>query len=131
MPRRRFDMSLRTATALTALLAASLSTGCGQSTLAAHGDAERGKIVILRGACGSCHRIPGISLADGLAGPPLAGFGGRTVIAGFLPNTPDNLTRWLLDPQGVAPGSAMPAAVLNARDARDAAAYLETLRKAA
>ena len=91
------------------------------------GDPHRGAQVILRGACGSCHVIPGISLANGVAGPSLAGMGARSVVAGVLANTPQNMAAWLRDPQRFVPGAAMPADVLNDQEARDAAAYLATL----
>ena len=45
---------------------------------------------------------------DGPVPPPLDGFRKRAMIAGRLPNTGDNLTRFVLDPQGVSPGIAMP-----------------------
>jgi cytochrome c len=90
----------------------------------------RGQQVVGRSACGSCHVIPGAPLADGMAGPSLAGLGQRAIIGGALPNTTANLALWLRDPQRFAPGGAMPATALSQADARDAAAYLETLRKA-
>lgn len=49
----------------------------------------------------------------------------------MLSNTPEHMAQWLADPQRFAPGSAMPKDVLNAQDARDAAAYLETSRPGA
>ena len=88
------------------------------------GDAAAGAIWIGRSGCGSCHQIPGIMHANGLVGPPLAHFSKRTIIAGYLPNTPDNLARWIQHPQQVAPGNAMPEAGLSDREARDIAAYL-------
>ena len=51
----------------------------------------------------------------------------RTLIAGRLPNTPDNLRRWLVDPQGVKPHSAMPASGVGEADALAIAAYLARL----
>lgn len=112
--------------------AAALLAGCGAPPRgSAIGDPGRGADVILRGACGSCHAIPGIPLADGRAGPSLAGLGDHVVIGGVLANTPGHLALWLEDPQRFAPGSAMPKAVLSRQDARDAAAYLETLRTGA
>jgi cytochrome c1 len=92
------------------------------------GDPAHGKVVMLRQACGSCHQIPGFLWADGVAGPPLAGIARRAVIAGVLPNTSDNMVRWLRFPQAVAPGNAMPDMGLSEADARDVAAYLEGLR---
>jgi cytochrome c1 len=41
-----------------------------------------------------------------------------------LPNTPDNLVRWLRDPQAVSPQTIMPDLGLGEPQARDIAAYL-------
>lgn len=84
--------------------------------------------MIVAKGCGSCHTIPGIYTARGLVGPPLMFFSRRTMIAGELPNTPDNLVRWIRDPKLVEPGTAMPDLGLTDREARDVAAYLYTLR---
>ncbi|RZJ60905.1 MAG: cytochrome c [Acidovorax sp.] len=72
-------------------------------------------------------------LADGTGpaayvGPPLDGFGKREIIAGVLPNSPDNLERWLVHTQSIKPGTAMPELGVAPRDARDMAAFLVTLR---
>ena len=56
------------------------------------------------------------------------GFGRRTYIAGMLSNTPQNLIRWLRNPQGVVPGNAMPNMGVTDAQARDLAAYLYTIR---
>ena len=61
-------------------------------------------------------------------GPPLAGIASRAYIAGVLPNEPDNMLRWLLDPRAVDSLTAMPATGLSESQARDVAAYLYTLR---
>jgi cytochrome c len=63
-----------------------------------------------------------------MVGPPLTMFARRAYIAGRLPNVPDNLIRWLQDPQGVEPGTAMPNLGVGPPVARDMAAYLYTLR---
>jgi mono/diheme cytochrome c family protein len=92
------------------------------------GDASRGKVAIQQYACGTCHVIPGITGADKPVGPPLEGFARRGFIAGILPSTPENLEKFLRDPQEVSPESAMPDLGVSARDARDISAYLLTLR---
>ncbi len=97
-------------------------------TVATGGDAYQGKKVIEEKGCGSCHTIPGIYTARGVVGPPLFFFSRRTMIAGELPNTPDNLVRWIKDPKLVEPGTAMPDLGLTDSEARDVAAYLYTLR---
>jgi cytochrome c len=107
-----------------------LLTGCRGASDAQKvtGDAAAGEIVITRQACGSCHTIPGIELANGLVGPPLTNFASRQMIAGALPNTASNLAAFLRSPQSVVKGGAMPDMDLTGRQARDAAAYLLTLK---
>jgi cytochrome c1 len=71
--------------------------------------------------------IPGISGASGTVGPPLTDFSHRGYIAGELPNNGPNLIRWIMDPQAVEPGTAMPDLGIGQSEARDIAAYLFTL----
>jgi cytochrome c2 len=92
------------------------------------GNSQRGAVLVADLGCGACHSIPGIRGARGRVGPPLDNIGERTIVAGLLPNTPDNLMTWLKTPQSVVPGNAMPNMGLNDHDARDVAAYLYTLR---
>lgn len=92
------------------------------------GDVDRGAFAISQAQCGSCHAIPGVAGADGMSGPPLAGFARRSVIAGVIANTPAGLVAWLRAPQAAVPGNAMPDMDLSERQARDVAAYLYTLR---
>ncbi len=116
-----------------ALFCTAVLAGClgGQQTSndlnGAIGNPRDGKKLIVSYGCGSCHTIPGIYTARGLVGPPLYFFGRRTMIAGELPNTPENLTRWLLNPRSVEPNTAMPAVGLSTQQAQDVTAYLETL----
>jgi cytochrome c1 len=92
------------------------------------GDPHAGRQALGRKPCGRCHQIPGVTGARGKIGPPLTAFAGRVYIAGRLNNNPDNLVRWLLDPQSVDPETAMPPTGLSDRQARDIAAYLYTLQ---
>lgn len=105
------------------------SAGCGraQASVVAGGDVDRGRASLSAMGCGSCHTIPGVGGAKGLVGPPLTGIGSRSIIAGELPNTPDNLMRWIQDPTGVEPRTAMPNMHIGDQEARDIAAYLYTL----
>ena len=121
----------RICTGLAAFALAALA-GCGSSIPGSApfsgADANRAPALIDRYGCGSCHTISSVRGADGLVGPSLSGFGARRTIAGRLPNTPRNLTRWLLDPQRIKPGDVMPDVGLSAADARDIAAYLDANR---
>lgn len=95
--------------------------------LGVRGNPHEGRKLIVSYSCGACHVIPGIYTARGLVGPPLNFFGRRTMIAGELPNSPDNLVRWLRNPKAVEPGTAMPNLGLSQQQAQDIAAYLYTL----
>ena len=100
----------------------------GSSPNVRGGDAQRGLDVIEEAGCGSCHTIPGVRNARGLVGPPLLWWSRRTFIAGELPNTPENLVRWIRSPESVEAHTAMPTLGLTDQQARDVAAYLYTLR---
>lgn len=107
--------------------------GCGGDArrLAAEmtgGDPVRGREHIRRYGCASCHTIPGIPEADSLVGPPLTRVAARTYIGGRLTNSPDNMVRWIRDPRGVDPQTAMPNLGVSEQDARDIAGYLYTLK---
>lgn len=120
--------------AASAAIVALAAQGCSRGTearspfQAAVGDARDGRRTIRETGCGSCHVIPGVRGADGMVGPPLTAWARRTYLAGHLPNTPENLVRWLKDPPAIEPHTAMPALGLDDREARNVAAYLYTLR---
>ena len=90
------------------------------------GDPYRGETMFIQYGCGSCHHLTYIPNAVGKVGPSLDGIAGQAVIAGKLSNTPDNLQRWIRDPQAVTPGTAMPDLHVGKRDARDISAFLYT-----
>lgn len=83
--------------------------------------------VLIGTQCAACHTVPGVSAANGLVGPPLAGVAGRQMIAGKLPNTPANLRRFLEHPQSVEPGGGMPELGLTPHQSAVIADYLDTL----
>jgi cytochrome c2 len=90
---------------------------------------EQGRQVLQsRYGCGACHVIPGVPGAQGQVGPPLSQFARRSLIAGRLPNSADNLVAWIRTPQALEPGTGMPDLGVSEADARDVAAYLYTLR---
>lgn len=92
------------------------------------GEIDAGRQTIKRAGCAACHTIPGIPGANASVGPSLAGIATRNYIAGVLPNEPENLVNWLLDPPRHSPKTVMPDTKLSEREARDVAAYLYTLR---
>jgi cytochrome c oxidase subunit 2 len=93
------------------------------SALAAHG-----RDVFLNTTCVGCHAIRGTA-ATGKLGPDLTHLGSRATIAGgTLPNAPDSLAAWIVDPQDAKPGVSMPPTQLAADDLRAIVAYLQDLR---
>src|SRR5690606_41169140 len=84
----------------------------------------RARQLIADYGCVACHVVPGVGGPATNVGPSLAGLARRGYIAGVLPNTPDNLVQWLLDPPAVDPRTAMPDTGLSHEDATDIAAYL-------
>ena len=90
-------------------------------------DAARGKAAIERVGCGSCHAIPGLGWPQGRVGPSLAGFAGRGLIAGELPNRPDILAAFVRDAPSLLPRSTMPAMPLSREESYDVAEYLYRL----
>ena len=114
-----------------AALAGSLA-GCGEDAppvqRVAGGDVERGKTLLTQFQCGACHSIPGVEAARSTAGPPLDTFGRQSYVAGRLPNTPEPLVRWIVDPPAIKPGTLMPNLGVSPEDARHMAAYLYTLQ---
>jgi cytochrome c len=120
---------------IAAVLSAILLTACGSGAQGQHtaqvttgGNIQRGADMIQYYGCGSCHIIPGISGAAGLAGPPLSGIGNRIYIAGVLQNTPDNMMRWIENPKAVDEKTVMPYLGVTHKDAADIAGYLYTLQ---
>ncbi|MFN2633217.1 MAG: cytochrome c family protein [Thermoanaerobaculia bacterium] len=92
------------------------------------GNVERGKQLITQYGCNSCHVIPGIQGAKGMVGPPLDHIASRQIIAGKLPNTPQNMMQWLQNPQSIDPQNAMPNLGVKPDEARDMTAYLVSLK---
>jgi cytochrome c oxidase subunit II len=91
-------------------------------------EAIAGKQVISSVGCGSCHAIRGTTLR-GTFGPDLTHFGSRGGIAAYtLTNTPENLLRWIQDPQAVKPACKMPQIPLPLQQQQQLVAYLEELK---
>lgn len=87
----------------------------------------RGKAAAERLGCGACHAMPGVSWPRGRVGPDLNGFATRTLIAGQLPNRPEALADFVRNAPAWVPGTAMPAVPMRDAEARDIAAWLQSL----
>ncbi len=121
--------------ALLAIVIPILLAGCGQRAgpRARYdipgADPERGQQSFTEYGCIACHTIPGVTRADSTVDPPLTDWADRTYIAGHFPNNPEYLIRWIMHPQDMDPGNAMPDMGVPEVVARDMAAYLYTLSR--
>lgn len=102
-----------------------LLAGChhGRGWQARHAQTDKARTLIAD-HCGACHRVPGVPGTDGRVGPSLASIGRQVIIAGHFVNTPDNLARWISEPQKLLPGDVMPDTGLTYEQARLVATYL-------
>lgn len=92
------------------------------------GLAGKGAQLFQSKACMNCHSIRGTP-ATARIGPDLTHLNRRqTIGAGVLTNTPENLTKWLYDPQKYKQGSLMPNMKLTDDEVNAIVAYLEALK---
>jgi cytochrome c oxidase subunit 2 len=90
--------------------------------------AAEGQQVFARAGCASCHTVRGTP-ADGTKGPDLTHIASRrTLAAATVPNTVEELTRWITDPHDIKEGVQMPATPLDDRQRAALIEYLESLR---
>lgn len=88
----------------------------------------RGHDLFFSAGCAACHAIGGTEAVSDL-GPDLTNLPERlNLAAAFLPNNPENLTRWIADPQGLKPGNRMPPTHLEPADLQTLVEYLLTPR---
>jgi cytochrome c oxidase subunit 2 len=81
----------------------------------------------MHNACINCHTISGTA-ATGRFGPDLTHLASRdTIASGPIENTPENLRKWVDNPNTMKPGSLMPAMHLNDHDLDVITAYLTQL----
>jgi cytochrome c1 len=88
------------------------------------GNPDNAPPLLRRYGCAGCHTIDALTGAEGQVGPPLQHLRQRTYIGGRLQNTPDNLIQWIVAPQRLDPGCAMPDTGITEAEARDVAAFL-------
>jgi cytochrome c oxidase subunit 2 len=88
-----------------------------------------GADLFLANGCGACHAVRGTE-ASGKIGPDLTHIGSRrTIGAGILDNTAENLARFIAETERIKPGSRMPSyGMLPAEDVAAIAAYLGSLK---
>ena len=129
--RRRRGQVMR-ASAATVIAVTLVACGRHNQSFAARqvpgGNAVNGRNFMNAAGCGTCHMIPGVVNARGMVGPPLEHFAQRSFIAGEVPNTAQNLVKWIVDPPSIEPNTAMPKLGVTPAEARDIAAYLYQLR---
>jgi cytochrome c oxidase subunit II len=90
-------------------------------------DEMRGQDVFLKSSCGLCHAIQGTQ-ASATVAPDLTHLASRqTIASGVLPNTPEYLASWILDPHRLKPGVRMPSGTVAPRDLPPLVAYLSSL----
>jgi cytochrome c2 len=89
-------------------------------------DEDVGPILLRQYACDSCHVIEGVVGPRTFVGPPLRDWPRRGYIAGVLPNTLENLARFIEDPQAVSAGTLMPDLDVPPVHARAMAEFLYT-----
>ena len=86
-----------------------------------------GRQIFQTNACTNCHTVRGTA-ADGTFGPDLTHLASRdTIASGSVKNTPENLFKWIKDPDSMKPGCLMPAMQLSDKQIHELVAYLSTL----
>ena len=99
-----------------------------QQAAARDESAVAGRRVFETTACINCHTVRGTA-ANGRFGPDLTHLMSRATIAsGAAKNTPENLRLWLKDPDGIKPGSLMPAMKLSEVELDALVRYMQSLR---
>jgi cytochrome c oxidase subunit 2 len=89
---------------------------------------SRGEEVFMSKACVMCHNIRG-SDAGSSYGPDLTHIASRRMIASnTLPNTRGNMAGWIVDPQGIKPGTLMPPNQLTPKELEALLTFLESLK---
>jgi cytochrome c oxidase subunit 2 len=89
---------------------------------------SKGRHIFETTACINCHAVAG-TVANGRFGPDLTHLMSRdTIASGAVPNTSENLRKWIQNPETFKPGCLMPSMKSTDQDLDAMTAYLETLR---
>ncbi len=119
----RFNVIVESKDAFQSWLQNQQAPAAGTSGLAAQGEQ-----IFMNGVCIGCHTVNGTK-AQGKVGPNLTHLASRTTFAGAIMDlTPDNLKRWLNDPQKVKPGTLMKIPPLTPDQIDALVAYLTSLK---
>jgi cytochrome c oxidase subunit 2 len=111
-----------------AQFAAWLAAGATPANPPSDSTTLRGQQVFLGSGCAMCHTIGGTP-AKATVGPDLTHFKSRkTIAAGTLANTRENVTRWVMNPAAIKPGVRMPALPFTRDDLHALVSYLEILK---
>lgn len=100
------------------------------STVSAAGAGqERGRALFESAGCSACHAVRGTQAA-GVIGPDLSRVGERRFLAAAtIPNTPEELARFIANGQSVKPGNLMPEfRIFSADELQALTAYLASLK---
>jgi len=90
--------------------------------------AAKGLALFQQSSCVNCHAVNGTA-AKAQVGPDLTHFASRKLLGGGIAdNTPENLRRWLADPDRVKPGVKMPKFNFTDEQLKELVAYFETLK---
>lgn len=89
----------------------------------------RGRELFRTETCVNCHAINGVPGANVRVAPDLTHVASRRQLgSGIMPNTPENMRRWITNPQAVKPGALMPDFNLTNEEVDELSEYLSTLR---
>jgi cytochrome c oxidase subunit 2 len=89
----------------------------------------KGLEIFRTSTCINCHAINGVPGANSRVAPDLTHVGSRQQLAaGVVQNTPENMRRWVKNPQAIKPGALMPDFYLDDQQIDQLADYLSSLR---
>jgi cytochrome c oxidase subunit 2 len=105
------------------------TTSAGATVASQAAASADGQKLFMAKGCVGCHSLVSLNAPKGMLGPNLANIGARSwIAAGTLPNTDENLARWIRVPQEIKQGVLMPNLGLSEDEARTIATYLRTIR---
>jgi cytochrome c oxidase subunit 2 len=99
-----------------------------QQPASSEASVRRGRDAFLAQSCVNCHRVRG-TIARGAYAPDLTHLMSRqTLASGMVPNSREELRRWVIDPRQTKQGCLMPAFGLSETEVEQIVDYLTTLK---